>query len=135
MVEKNSAVAEAKDVVRSHESYAMANDLDGVMSNIANDIVLLAADNALVEGAKAFRDFYSGMIAAGQQDFGHDCTGEATIGNDVVILNGVSRGSLTASDGTVSNFSNNFIHILKRGEDGQFKIWRASFAPDGSISQ
>jgi hypothetical protein len=75
------------------------------------------------------------MIAAGQQEFGHDYTGEASIGTDVVILNGVSKGSLTASDGSVSVFSNNFMHILKRGEDGHFKIWRASFAPDGSISQ
>ena len=57
----------------------MANDLDGVMSNIANDIVLLAADTALIEGAEAFGDFYSGIIAAGQQDFGHNYTREESI--------------------------------------------------------
>ena len=26
--------------------------------------------------------------------------------------------------------TNNFIHVLRRGKDGKFKIWRASFAPD-----
>lgn len=123
-------ISEAKGVVSSHENLAMAGDLDGVMSNMADDIVILAYGVPLVEGRSAFRDFYAGLMAAGQMKFGHDYTGAETIGEDIVVLRGVSRGSMTAIDGSVSEFSNNFIHLLRRGDDGKFKMWRAAFAPD-----
>ena len=131
----SDAVAEAKEVVTSHEHYAMAGDLDGVMSNTADDIVVLAAGAPLIEGKSAFREFYAGLMALGDQEFGHDYTGEEAIGEDLVVLHGVSRGSFTSADGAVSRFSNNFVHVLRRGNDGKFKIWRASFAPDSPAPQ
>jgi len=124
------AISEAKTVVSSHEALAMAGDLDGVMSNIADDVVILAYGVPLVEGESAFRDFYAGLMAAGQMKFGHDYTGAETISDDLVVLRGVSRGTMTTNDGDVSEFSNNFIHLLRRGGDGKFKMWRAAFAPD-----
>ena len=130
----SDAISEAKDVVTSHEQFAMANDLDGVMSNMAENIVVLAYGVPLIDGKSAFRDFYAGMMAAGRMVFGHDYTGEEVIGEDVVVLHGVSRGTLTASDGVVSEFSNNFVHILRRTEDGKFKFWRATFAPDAVVT-
>ena len=123
-------ISEAKDVVTSHESLAMAGDLDGVMSNMADDIVVLAYGFPLLDGKAAFRDFYAGMMAGGRMKFGHDYTGEDAIGDDVVLLRGVSRGTMTTDEGEVSEFSNNFVHILRRGNDGRFKLWRAAFAPD-----
>ena len=124
------AIAEAKAVVTSHEKYAMAGDLDGVMSNAAEDIVVLASGVPLIEGKSAFREFYGDLMAIGEQEFGHDYTGEEAIGGDLVVLHGVSRGSFTKADGEVYQFSNNFVHVLRRGNDGKLKIWRASFAPD-----
>lgn len=126
----NSAdlIAEAKAVIQSHEEYAMAGDLDGVMSNVAEDIVALSSGAPLVEGATAFRDFYAGIMAIGAAHFGHDYTGAATAG-DVVTLHGVSRGTFTAQDGNQIPFENSFIHMLRRAPDGKLKVWRAAFAP------
>ncbi len=129
----SDAISEAKDVVTSHEQFAMENDLAGVMSNIAEDTVVLAYGASLIDGKAAFRDFYNGLLSSGRQVFGHDYTGEEAIGDDVVVLHGVSRGTFTTNDGDVSEFSNSFIHVLKRGQDGKFKIWRASFAPDKPV--
>lgn len=129
-LQKSGLISEAKDVVSSHEGLAMAGELDGVMSNMADDIVVLTYGVPLIEGKSAFREFYAGIMAAGSQKFGHDYTGEEAIEADVVVLHGVSRGSFTSSDGAVSEFSNNFIHILRRGDDGSFKFWRVSVAPD-----
>jgi ketosteroid isomerase-like protein len=128
----NEAISEAKNVVTSHEGLATAGDLDGVMSNMADDIVALVYGVRLIEGKEAFREFYAGLMAVGALEFGHDYTGEEEIGNDVVVLHGVSRGTLTGNDGTVSEFSNNFVHMLRRGDDGQFRFWRASFAPSAT---
>ena len=123
-------ISEAKDVVTSHENLAMAGDLDGVMTNIADDVAVLAYGVPLIEGNTAFREFYSGLMTAGDMEFGHDYSGADAIGDDVVVLRGVSRGSMTTSDGEKSEFSNNFVHILRRSADGRFKMWRAAFAPD-----
>lgn len=125
-------ISEAKGVVSSHEEFAMAGNLDGVMSNMADDIVVVASGVPLVNGKAAFRDFYAGMMASGSQEFGHDYNGGEAIGDDVVVLHGVSRGTLTTNEGLVSEFSNNFVHVLRRAEDGRFRLWRATFAPDSS---
>jgi ketosteroid isomerase-like protein len=129
----SDVISEAKDVVTSHEQFAMANDLDGVMSNMADNIVVLAYGVPLIEGKSDFREFYAGLMASGRMVFGHDYTGEEAIGDGLVELHGVSRGTLTTEDGAVSEFSNNFVHVLRRAEDGTFKFWRAIFAPDAVI--
>ncbi len=126
----SDVISEAKDVVTFHEHFAMANNLDGVMTVAADDIVVMAYGVPLIEGKEAWRNFYGGLLSSGRQVFGHDYTGEEAIGDNVVVLHGVSRGTFTTNEGDVSGFSNNFIHVLRRGKDGQFKIWRASFAPD-----
>ena len=120
-------IAEAKAVVRSHEEYAMAGDLDGVLSNIAEDIVLLAGGSPLVEGLESFRGFYAEILAIGDVEFGHDYSGGVTVG-ELVILHGVSRGAFSTEEGEEIPFENNFIHTLRRGSDGRFMIWRAAFA-------
>ena len=121
-------IAAAQDVIRSHEQFAKASNLDGVMSNVADDIVLLAPGMPLVQGATAFRDTYRGFFEMGQWDFRHDYTGTAVAG-DAVILHGVARGTLTPAGGQPGPFANNFILMLKPGPDGRFKVWRAAFAP------
>ena len=120
-------VAEAKAVIRSHEEFAMAGDLDGVLTNVADDIVVLAGGVPLVEGRDAFREFYRAIVDMGEQDFGHDYSGAEAIG-DLVVLHGISRGTITHG-AEVIPFENNFIHTLRRGDDGRFRIWRAAFAP------
>ena len=57
MVKNTPAVDEAKTVIASYEKYTKAGDLDGVVSNAAEGIVLLAPEAPLLEGKAAFRQF------------------------------------------------------------------------------
>ena len=125
---RGDAVAGAKDVIRSHEQFAKAGDLDGVLSNVADDIVLLTPGAPLVQGTAAFRDMYRALFEMGQWDFTHHYDGAAVAG-DVIVLHGVARGTLTPAGGQPSAFANNFMLILKPGPDGRFKVWRGAFAP------
>ncbi len=122
-----TAIAAAKAVIRSHEEFAGAGDLPGVMSNIADDVVLLTAGAPLVQGAQAFEAFYAQLLAMGRWLFGHDYHGAEIVG-DTVFLHGVAKGSLTAAD-AATDFANNFLHVLRPGSDGRLRVWRAAFAP------
>lgn len=121
-------IAAAQDVVRSHEQFAKAGDLEGVLSNAADDLVVLASGAPLVEGKAAFAQFYRGLLAMGQWEFGHDYAGATVLGN-AVVLHGVARGNLAPTGGAATQFANNFILVLKPGPDGRFKFWRIAFAP------
>ncbi len=121
-------VEDAKAVIASHEQYCRAADLENVMTNIAGDIVVLAADAPLVQGAEAFREFYTELFRMGHWDFGHDYSGAEVIG-DMVFLHGVAPGTFTTRDGVATEFRNNFIHVLRPGQDGALRVWRAAFAP------
>ena len=126
-------IQEAKDVIESHEEYAKAGDLDGVMTNAADDIVVLVPGTPLVEGKEAFKEFYAGLLAMGNWDFGHDYHGIEIIG-DTVVLHGVANGTLTLKDGTATEVANNFLMILKYQADGKLRFWRVSFAPSSEQS-
>ena len=121
-------VARAKALVVSHEDYSREADLDRVMTNVAEDVVLLAANAPLIEGAESFRAFYAELFAMGRWDFGHDYHGAFAAG-DEVFLHGVANGRLTAEDGTVTEFVNNFLHVWRTQEDGSLRMWRLAFAP------
>ena len=123
------AIDEAKKVIASHERFARKADLAGVLSNIAEDIVLLTADSPLVEGKQAFSSFYSALFQMGQLDFQHDYSGAEVVA-DTVFLHGVARGTLTPAEGVATTFANNFLFVLKN-VDGRFKVWRGAFAPSG----
>jgi len=120
-------VAAAKQVVASHEDYARAGDLDGVMTNVHPDVIVLTSGVPLLVGTEAFRAFYAQLLSMGRWDFSHDYAGEEVLG-ELVELSGLARGTLTSSDGTASPFANNFLIQLRPGADGRLKIWRASFA-------
>lgn len=121
-------VEEAKAVIASHEDYAGAGDLAGVMTNVHPDVLVLTAGAPLIRGAAAFREFYAGLLSAGAWDFTHDYHGSGVVG-DVVELFGVASGSMTPHGGTAAPFANNFHLQLRRDESGRLKVWRASFAP------
>lgn len=87
------SVEDAREVIRSHEAYTGAGDLDGVMSNAADDLVVLVPDAPLIEGKDAFREFYSGPLAMGRWEFVHEYDGAAVTG-DAVVLHGVARGTV-----------------------------------------
>ncbi len=131
MTHDTSAVDEAKAVMASHEQFAKAGDLDGIMTNVADDIVMLAPDAPLVQGRDAFREFYTGLLGVGQWDLGHDYEGAEVVG-DTVLLHGVARGTLTLNDGDTTALANNFLLVLRRQADGKLRVWRGAFAPSGA---
>jgi ketosteroid isomerase-like protein len=132
-VPQNSPIDEAKAVVQSHERFARSGDLDGIMSNVAEDIVALATDTPLIKGKAAFRDVYAGYLKAGTFDFGHDYEGAEVVAG-TVLLHGVARGNFIPSSGQPSPFANNFILVLKRQPSGKFQFWRIAFAPSRRAS-
>ena len=131
MTHDASAVDEAKAVIASHEQFTKAGDLDGIMTNVADDIVMFAPDAPLVQGSDAFREFYTGLLGLGQWDFRHDYEGAEVIG-DTVLLHGIARGTLTPNDGDTTPLANNFLLVLRRQADGKLRVWRGAFAPSGA---
>ena len=124
------AIDQARAIIRSHEVYMAAGDLDGVMSNMAEDVVMLAPDSPLIEGKDAMRAVYTSFIAMGRWEFGHDYSGAEVIG-DFVMLHGIARGSMTPPEGEPVPMANNFMLTLRRDDTGTFRMWRAAFAPSG----
>ena len=123
-------IEDAKAVVASHEQYCRLADIQKVMTNIADDIVVLAPDAPLIQGAEAFREFYIQLLELGTWDFGHEYSGAEVIG-DNAFLHGVAPGTFTPKNGAPRTFRNNFIHVLRPDEDGRLRIWRAAFAAEG----
>ncbi len=124
-------IQEAKTVVERHEALVREENLDGIVANAADDVVVLAPDVPLVEGKAALREFYSGMLAMGKWDFGHDYAGAEVVG-DMVVAHGVARGTLTLAGGEVSSFANNFLLTFRKQADGKYRFWRVAFASSGS---
>ena len=119
---------EAKAVLKSHEEYVKAGNLDGVINNMADDIIGMAPGMTLIKGKDEFRAFYSSVFKMGKSEFVHDYHGADIVG-DVVILHGLARGTLTLHDSTTSPLANNFMIALRYQSDGKLKVWRAAFAP------
>ncbi len=124
------AIEEAKAVISAHEGLFAAGDIDGVMSNMDEDVTVLAADCPPAEGHEAVRSLYESLLALGSWEFSHDYS-PATVVADLVVLHGVARGSLTQDGAQSVAFANNFLIVMRRGTDGQYRAWRASFAPSG----
>jgi ketosteroid isomerase-like protein len=128
--QKSFAVEQAKAVLASHEELVRSGNLDGIVENMSEDIVALTPEAPLVVGREATRQLYVGMLGMGVWDMTHHYDG-ADVAGDLVILYGVARGSLTPEGGVASEFANNFILTLRKETDGNYRVWRAAFAPNG----
>lgn len=123
-------IEQAKAVIRSHEEFAAAADIDAVLSNMAEDVVILAPDSPLVEGLSATRALYEAVFAMGAWELDHDYP-DATEAGDFVSLHGVARGSVTAPGQDPAPFANNFMLVVRRAVDGVYRFWQVAFAPSG----
>jgi ketosteroid isomerase-like protein len=122
------AVKRAKAVVKSHEGFVESADLDGVLSNAADDIVVLAPTALLAVGKAAVRSMYATIFQAGNMRFEHQYQGAVVIG-ELVVLHGVAKGTLTPAQGQAAVFANDFILTLRKGADGKYRFWRVAFGP------
>lgn len=123
----NEAVEKAKAVIASHEKFTRTCDLAGILSNVADDIVLLAPNVPLISGISEFERMYSDLIDMGTWDFTHEYKGSSVVDN-VVILHGVARGTFTPASGDSEPILNNFLLAL-RWDWASFKVWRGGFGP------
>ncbi|HVS30578.1 MAG TPA: nuclear transport factor 2 family protein [Thermoanaerobaculia bacterium] len=128
---QTSWVGQAKAVIESHEKLARAGDLQGIMTNIAEDVVALAPDTPLIKGKAAFREVYAGYLKGGTFDFRHDFEGAEIVG-ETVVVHGVARGNFIPVAGQPAPFANNFVLVLKRQPTGKFQFWRIAFGPSSS---
>jgi ketosteroid isomerase-like protein len=122
------SVDDAKAVLKSHEEYVKAGNLEGVISNMTDDIVGVVPGMPLVKGKDAFRIFYANTFKMGKTEGTHDFHGAEAEG-DIVILYGFAHGTLTRPDTTMVPLASNFLIVLKAQPDGTMKIWRLAFAP------
>ena len=121
-------IEDAKAVVKSHEQFSKAGKLDDIMSNFADDVVMLVPGMPLVKGKDAVGKFYAGMLTMGKSEFIHEYDGAEIVG-DAVILHGIAKGTTTRLDSSVVHYANNFILTFKYQPDGKMKLWRGAFAP------
>lgn len=120
-------VETAKAVIKDHEDKTHIGNLDEIVINIADDVVLFAPGIQLVQGIESFRGFYASLLEMGTWTFNHDYSGHDVQGDSVIVY-GVARGNLKVPEGEATPIANNFL-IVVRPISGQFKIWRAAFAP------
>lgn len=124
-------VDEVRTLIRDHESFAHAGDLDGIMRSIADDIVLLVPGTPLLKGKAAFRDHYASFLRAlkpGTLELTHEIEGEEVVDN-TIHLHGVASGQFVAANDATNRFANNFVYVLKRQATGELKFWRIAVAP------
>jgi len=121
-------VEEAKAVLKSHEQFSKAGDLDGIMSNIAEDVVCFFPGTPIIKGKEACRNFYAAVLKASKSEFIHEYDGAEIVG-DAVILHGTARGTTTMPDSSVTHFVSNFLTVLRYQPDGKLKLWRGTSVP------
>ena len=123
------AIDAAKAVIATHEDFVHANDLESIMSNFAEDVVIVAAGMPPVEGAGAVRELYTAMLGAGRyEDFTHDYIGAAVEG-DTVVLHGIATFNLIPKEGEALSGANGFLIVAKPDKGGAYRFWRVAFAP------
>jgi ketosteroid isomerase-like protein len=121
-------IQDALNTMKSHEDYVKTLNLEGVMTNMADDVVVLAIP--LIVGREAIEEFYAGFFAnlSSVEEFSHNYLGTEIIGN-IVFLHGTATGKGTNKDGTTQEFVNNFLLVLKYQSNGRIKVWRNAWAP------
>ncbi len=93
-----SAIDEATKIIQAHENFSAAGDVEGVLSNMHDDVAFLVADMPMVEGHEAVQGLYEILFAMGTWRFRHDYSSATEIG-ELVLLHGVACGTLPPAGG------------------------------------
>ena len=130
--DNEKAIESVKTMIRSHEEFTQAGDLEGVLGNSADDVVIIAPGAPPIIGIEAYRDFEKAYLAAWDTtDFVHNYLGVTVEGN-LVVAYGIARGKMTPkSGGETIQFANNFLIVARRHQGGAYKFAYVAFAPGG----
>src|SRR5262249_29354316 len=96
---------DARAVVESHHQSSNAGSLEGVMANIADDVVAAVPGTPLIKGKDSFRAFYSGLLRLGTWTHAYEIQDLTAIG-EAAVMSGVSSGTLTPPGGTAGPWAN-----------------------------
>jgi ketosteroid isomerase-like protein len=119
---------DARAVMESHHRAVNAGSLEGVMANIADDVVAAVPGTPLIKGKDSFRAFFSGLLRLGTWTHAYEIQDLTAVGESVV-MSGLSSGTLTPPGGTAGPWANSFILTFRYGPDGKMRFWRVAFAP------
>ncbi len=85
---------DARAVMESHHQAVNGGSLEGVMANMADDVIAAVPGTPLIRGKDDFRAFYNGVLRMGQWTHAYDIQDVTAVGESVVMA-GTSRGTLT----------------------------------------
>ena len=99
-------------------------DLDAFAALWTDDIALLNPHQPPVVGKRAVEDAYRAMFAALDYD-GHHQPGETHSIGDLIIHQGVVRGTMTpTAGGPPMKLDNKYLWLLRQQGDGSLLAWR-----------
>jgi ketosteroid isomerase-like protein len=120
---------DAVAAIRGLHERGNADDLEGVMAHIADDVVAMAPGASFIQGKEAFRALYGALLSAGAFHITEDIQ-EVRVLGDYVLARGMTVGTQTMkSGGAIVEVANNFIFVFRYGPSGKMQFWRVAFAP------
>ena len=122
---------DARAVMEAHHQAVNAGSLEGVMANMADDVIAAVPGRPLIKGKDSFRAFYSEILQLGTWAHAYEIQ-DLTAAGETVVMSGASSGTITPPGGTASPWANSFILTFRYGPDGKMRFWRVAITPQQS---
>lgn len=118
------------DLNARYAAALVAGDLDALPSTYDADAIMLGGGIPAVEGASALEEYYTGVFGAGLTHAALT-SGRSRAAGDVVIDTGRYEMTIEPHGGPTVHDAGKYVHVLRRGEDGGWRIWHDMFVSDG----
>jgi uncharacterized protein (TIGR02246 family) len=120
-----------KEVEAKWDAATNANDADGIMALLTDDIIVVPPNAPAIEGKEAVRRF---LVADFEENSYKDTKGsvvEVRLAGDWAYVRGTWRGTVTPKAGGESSEDiGQWIEIFDRQPDGSWKISRNMYSSD-----
>ncbi|KPK58130.1 MAG: hypothetical protein AMS21_10820 [Gemmatimonas sp. SG8_38_2] len=114
-------------MVSSIDTYAADADIEGFLTYVADDAVMLPPGEPAVVGKNAIREWYTVFYENFNNDMTHESL-EVDAFGDIIIARGNATGAVTPkAGGAPIPFNNKYLFVIKRQADGSLQVWRAAF--------
>lgn len=123
---EDDMVAVARMLV-SLDRIAAEEDLEELLSYVADDAVLMPPDEPAVIGVQAIAAWYRNAYDQVDFEMTHEPL-EVDAAGDLIIHRGNATGTMTpASGGEPIRFDNKYLMVIRRQPDGSLQVWRVCF--------
>jgi ketosteroid isomerase-like protein len=127
-------VQAARSISGEIEKALNSKDAEKLKANLADDAVLLLANQTVLAGADAIASRYAGAFKQINYNLSLSSTGIEPAG-DLVLDRGSFAGDIKSADGrTTAPVSGKYMHVLKL-QAGRWQIWRAAWEFDKPTEQ